>query len=905
MGDFDDLLTDFLVESREHLGSIEPDLLEMERSGATTSQDSLHRVFRAIHSIKGACGFFSFTALKRLSHAMENVLMPIRDGVMKINPEIVDALLAGVDTLRTMLDDIESSDNVPCDDIIKRLDEFLAIPQAQPDADSPQIPAAEIVPVVPITGLQLDASYDEHDDAVRAAVAKGMRICRVRVNLLKDLTQKNRTADKFSELVLSLGQVIAFPDDAKHLADRLREDISFSFVMATVLTTDMLGEGLDLAVAQIETIATDAIRQAVLAERQATKPVAGAIQTKPAAAKPAAPATADTHEAASAPAPSGGNAVKHEGPESVRVRVELLARVMNSASELVLARNQLLSLLDNHMRKIPGLLPVLQNLDRTVSELQERAMQTRMQPIDSIFMKVNRMVRDLARQMHKEIELTIEGADVELDKSVIELLGDPLIHLIRNSVDHGIESPDERQAAGRPRSGHIILRAYHQGGQVNIEIGDDGRGIDVNKVTKKALEKGLITQVQAQAMSPKDATSLIFLPGFSTATTVTEVSGRGVGLDVVRTNVEKLGGQVEIESTVGEGTTFLLRLPLTLAIIPALMVGVGGQKFAVPQMNLVELVRVKPDEARDRIQRINHRTVLRLRGQLLPLVRLADVLGLERTYSDPTRQARSDRRQSIIDRRKAILVKAAAENVRRRRDRRVNTEFRVLVVQVGASRFGLIVDELFDSGEVVVKPLSAFAGSSGCFAGSTVTGDGRVILILDVGGLADRAKLGEAQTDLAKANDSPIEQDSTAGNRQSIILFNHGSDQLLAVPQERLLRLERTRPDQIERLGDKEFIQYQGAALPVLRLDGFLPVCPLAADSTEYFLLIPKRQGAGKKLAGILVSKIVDAMDVNVTVQPTTVQGPGIRGTAVVNGKLALFLDPEQLLDSVYLEDCA
>ena len=937
MGEYDNLLNDFLAESREHLNSIEPDLLEMERSGATTSKESLNRVFRAIHSIKGASGFFAFESLKRLSHAMENVLMPIRDGALAVTPEITDALLNGVDTLRAMLDDIQASEQVPCQELVDLLNGLLKKPTKDAATAAPK----------DVTSLSLDARYDPNSPAIRDAISKGMHLYRVRVNLLRDMTQKNRSSEALSELVLSMGQVIAFPADAQALSERLREDVSFSFIMTCVLTAQLLAEGLDMPNEQIEPIDTESIRKEVLAERQskpgaaaasAHDPVETAASTSsiPATGAPVAgtavlpsqpeaqavlPPAASAVAQAGLAAPSATAAgIKHEGPESIRVRVDHLARVMNSASELVLSRNQLLSMLDRHVREIPGLLPVLQHLDRTVSELQERAMQTRMQPIDSLFVKFTRMVRDLARQMTKTIDLSTEGAEVELDKSVIERLGDPLTHLIRNCVDHAIETPQERQAAGKNPKGHILLRAYQQGGQVNIEVRDDGRGIDLKRVQDKAIEKGLITVSQAQSMSPKEITNLIFLPGFSTAAKVTEVSGRGVGLDVVRTNVEKLGGQVEIETTPGKGSAFLLRLPLTLAIIPALTIGVAGQKFAVPQMNLVELVRIRVEEAKNRIERVNHRPVLRLRGQLLPLVRLARVLGLAPSYVDSLGAIHTDRRQAIGDRRHGSGIKAgqtpatptatpapaASADVaksERKNDRRRNPhgDYRVLVVQVGANRFGIIVDELFDSGEVVVKPLSVYANSSGCFAGSTITGDGRVILILDVGGIASRSRLESAQKDRAAEQSSA--EVAAAANRQSIILFNHGSEELLAVGQERLLRLERTRPEQIERIGDREFIQYQGAAMPVVRLDHHLPVHALPSDARELYLLIPKRPG--RRPAGILASRIVDALDVNVTVQPSDIAVPGVQGTAIVGSKLALFIDPEQLLDAVFLEKSA
>ena len=389
---------------------------------------------------------------------------------------------------------------------------------------------------------------------------------------------------------------------------------------------------------------------------------------------------------------------------SIRVSVSVLDSLMNLAGELVLSRNQLLQAVGSTERS--GLDSVAARVDQVTSELQEAIMQTRMQAVGTVFNKFPRTVRDLSNQLGKQCELTLEGEDVELDKSVIEAIGDPLTHLVRNAVDHGIESPQVRTAAGKPPVGRIVLRAFHQAGKVNISISDDGAGIDIARLKEKAIGRGLLTPERAAQISDREAVRLIFHPGFSLAKEVTGVSGRGVGMDVVKTNVERLGGTVGIDTRLGEGTTIEVHLPLTLAIIPSLIVRCGGERFAIPQASISELVRVKAQEAASRIERVKNAEVFRLRGSLLPLIRLNAALGLT-----PPAQAST----------------TAASNI--------------IVVEAGHLRYGLVVDGLHDSEEIVVKPLGRHMQSSRCLAGATILGDGKIALILDITGIASQVRL--------------------------------------------------------------------------------------------------------------------------------------------------------------------
>jgi len=455
---------------------------------------------------------------------------------------------------------------------------------------------------------------------------------------------------------------------------------------------------------------------------------------------------------------------------SIRVTVSLLDQLMNLAGELVLSRNQLLqTITSGDVRNAEA---VGQRIDLVTSELQEAIMLTRMQPIGNVFNKFPRVVRDLSKKLGKQIDLTIVGKDVELDKTIIEAINDPLTHLIRNSVDHGIEAPDDRRKKGKDIRGLIVLKAYHAAGQVVIEISDDGKGLDGNMLAEAAVKKGLITSDQAKVMSEKERINLILLPGFSTAKKVTDVSGRGVGMDVVKTNLDQLGGSIEIESEVGRGSTISIKLPLTLAIIPCQIVMTGGERYAIPQVNLEELLRIPAAKVKERVERVGDAEVVRLRGNLLPLIRMAEVFDIEPTYFDPVQEeTRMDRRRNIADRRSKStpLFKEedapppeprdnAHELQRKAKERRLSASsaLNIVVVSTGAMKYGLIVDRLHDSEEIVIKPLGRHLQQCQGYAGATIMGDGRIALILDVSNIARMAGLtsldgSERANELAEA----------------------------------------------------------------------------------------------------------------------------------------------------------
>jgi two-component system chemotaxis sensor kinase CheA len=601
-----------------------------------------------------------------------------------------------------------------------------------------------------------------------------------------------------------------------------------------------------------------------------------------------------------------------KGETTLRVHVSLLDSLMNLAGELVLSRNQLLQTIgSDDLRNAEA---VGQRIDLITSELQEAIMLTRMQPIGNVFNKFPRVVRDLAKKLDKTIDLNIVGKDVELDKTIIEAINDPLTHLVRNSVDHGIEMPAVRKTLGKSEIGLVVLKAYHEAGQVVIEISDDGKGLDGEALAASAVSKGLLTIEQAQAMSDKEKINLIFLPGFSTAKEVTDVSGRGVGMDVVKTNLDQLGGNVDIISEKGAGTTISIKLPLTLAIIPCQIIETGGERYAIPQVNLEELLRIPANQVKNRVERVGDAEVVRLRGTLLPLIRLADVIGIERTYYDPhDEEVKPDRRELVSDRRgkESPLFKAGSESERKSGqkqdhparsvlDRRysASSALNIVVVSTGAMKYGLIVDRLQDSEEIVIKPLGRHLQQCKGYAGATIMGDGRIALILDVSNLARMARLtsidrSDRAAEVARAAEDAVKAKK---DKQSLLIFKSSEMEHFAVPLNQVERIEKIKRTDIEDLGGKRVMKYRGGSLSLICVDDLAMVLPLA----DYDNLLVIVFNIAKRAVGLLAVGPIDAIEISADIDDTTLSQPGIMGSLIIDQHTTMLVNVYEMVQSLF-----
>ncbi|NAZ76720.1 chemotaxis protein CheA [Kineococcus sp. T13] len=662
-------------------------------------------------------------------------------------------------------------------------------------------------------------------------------------------------------------------ESVAHVGENLLARLRDGQLVMTPVTTDVLLRMVDTIRALLSSIEAShsedgvevaevvaAIRAVLDGEQPVLPPAAGAGAEVPAEEPaPAAPAVEVAAPVEEAPAPAGPPADKPAAPAgekasaveaSIRVDVELLESLVRQAGELVLARNQILqragALRDEDLTR------ACHRLNLVASEMQETVMRTRMQAIDHLWSKLPRVVRDLGNMLGRKIKLEMEGGDTELDRTLLEAVKDPLTHIVRNAVDHGIESPEVRRAAGKNEVGTLKLRAAHEGGQVVVEIRDDGKGIDPAVIGAKAVEKGLVTAAKLESLTPNDVLQFLFLPGFSTAAKVTNVSGRGVGMDVVKTNIERIGGSVDVESVVGHGTVWRLRIPLTLAIVPALTVECAGQRYAMPQVNLLELVSLDTERMSKAIEDVGGAKVYRLRGALLPLIRLEEALELKRP--------------------------AEAE---------MPTNLVIAVLECDGRRFGLVVDRVLDTEEIVVKPLSGVLKAIGSYAGATILGDGRVSLILDVQSLARRTMRSDGIEHAAAAAAATT---AATGEGQRLLVVGLGDNRRVAIPLDVVTRLEEFKTESIERVGRREVVRYRGEILPLVRLSHHLGGGSRGARSAGEVDAVPGvvYSARGRSVA-IVVDEIVDIVagqDAR-----SDIDDAGLVGSAVIRDRVTELLD--------------
>jgi two-component system chemotaxis sensor kinase CheA len=690
MDEFEEILQDFLVESFELIEQLDQDLVELETR--PEDLDLLNRIFRVAHTIKGASSFLNFDTLTHLTHHMENILNLARHGDIVIDAGVMDVILESIDLMKALLvriRDTRSDNGLDVSACVTRLDAAVngdAIPAAEAAVAAPE-PIMEVVPsdeeepdYSGMSDAEVEAEIERLITIKNAeAVAKRAGVASEPVSSVEDEEEPDYSGMSDAEVEAEIERLVAIKnaEAAAKRAGKANEDV------APAAVAPMADAAPTPAPAVVATPAPEPTTQVA--------PVA-----KPAAA-PAAVRKVEPKDDAEAK----GATVE----QTIRVDVKRLDHLMNLIGELVLGKNRLIKINDDVEERYEGE-AFLEELNQVVSivslvttDLQIAVMKTRMLPIGKVFNKFPRMIRDLSRELNKKIELEISGEDTELDKSIVEEIGDPLVHIIRNSCDHGIEVGDARIAAGKTDVGTIQLKAYHEGNHIVIQIIDDGKGLDTDMLKSKAMEKGLITEKEADTMTDKEAYGLIFRPGFSTAAQVTSVSGRGVGMDVVKTNIEKLNGMIDIDSELGQGTSMKLKIPLTLAIIQALLVGVQEEYYAIPLASVLETVRISKDE----IYTVENRSVMRLRDEVLSLVHIGDIFEVERVF-DSSEHAY------------------------------------VVVLGLAESKIGLIVDTLIGQEEIVIKSLGEYLKGIEGIAGATIRGDGGVTLIVDVAALMQMAK---------------------------------------------------------------------------------------------------------------------------------------------------------------------
>ncbi len=760
-----ELLDGFVVESRENLELAQKKLLALEES---PDSETLNELFRAIHTVKGASGFFQLTTLGGLAHIGESLMSKVREGEIPVTPPLVDLLLKTTDTLLGMLDRDDLGQGEDVSELSGKLKATLDAGAAATNSDESAAPESE-PPTEPVPDI---------------------------------------------------------PDSDK-------------------------------------------------------------TSTLPATSPPPAPAPA---AAAPLPAahPAAAAAVHHaaSAPQTIRIGVEVLDQLLELIGEVVLGRNQLIV---SHRDD-----PIFKGLSRSITRLHQHVIRTRMQDVGSLFERYRRTVRDLSQQLGKKIEISIEGGELELDRTVLEGLSDPLTHLVRNAVDHGLESAEERSLAGKQVVGTVSLRALHESGQIMIEVEDDGRGVDIERVRAKIVERGLVTSEEAATFNEKEIIDFLFHPGFSTRDVVSDISGRGVGMDVVKTNLERLGCSIEVTTHLGKGSVFSISIPLTQAmvnssVISGLIVGIGSCTLAIPQMAVNEVVRLSGDDRRNRIETVHGREVFKLRDKVIPLVHLEDILGIPRTYAAPDGTAAPERREKLADRRAREPLSFLDER-RRKLDRRMRTEL-LIVLHYKQNWFGVLVDRIVGTEEIVVRRPPELLKGRRVFAGSTILGNGTVSLILDIGGMVEMAHLDFA--DRSRALSAHIGRSSLPEVEQRVVVFTYAEGEYFAIPVNLLSEVDRCSIDEVRKVGSREFIQRHGASVPLLRLEKLLNVTPLDISHGSFVVLTPSRLAYP---TAIVAGKICGTLVLGEDINTKEANEKGVMGTFFRDGRLINLIDIYSLL---------
>ena len=687
----------FIDETEEHLQTLSDCIMELEKE--PENMDTINEIFRAAHSLKGMAGTMGFKRMQRLTHDMENVFQEVRSDKVKVNSNMIDLLFKCLDAIESYLNNVKASSDEGTEDnelIIKELNDFIAGEEnAEKKAEeAAPAPKEENTDEAAKNGEKkyFEFELNETDRTkLKEAENNGLHIYGMTVYIQKECLLKAARAFLVFKAVEEFGQILVYNPISQEIEDEHFEN-DFSFFIASEEAFDKILQAAQ-SVSEIEKVVGEEVKCDVLAEKQAQAEEAAKNETPVQAETAPAPEV----KAAPAKAPAAQNNKKQTVAKpvtnrTVRVDIEKLDALMNQVSELIIAKNSLVAIGSTESGDFQNQTyhEQIEYLERITTNLHESVMKVRMVPIESVVNKFPRMIRDLSRKLDKKMELYMTGEDTELDRTVVDQIGDPLQHLLRNSADHGLEDNETRIALGKPEVGSIFLNAFQEGNNVIIQVGDDGAGIDVAAVRDKAIERGIITEEQAESMSQKDIINILFLPSFSMSKKITDISGRGVGLDVVKSNIEALGGDVEVKTAMGEGTTFTVRLPLTLAIIQALMVEVRDEKYAIAlgSISNIEDIPVKD------IKYVEAQEVIHLRGKVIPLVRLDKVLDLE-----PREEPES---------------------------------LTVVIVTKGDSMAGLVVDNLIGQQEIVIKSLGKYIDNNKLISGATILGDGEVALILDV-----------------------------------------------------------------------------------------------------------------------------------------------------------------------------
>lgn len=836
------IFDDFVIESREHIDSIQENLMVLEGTMESPEYEIVNKLFRAVHTIKGGAGFLGLSQISKLSHSMENLMSNIREGINKVDVEHIDTLLDALDMLTIMIDNPSESNNTDISDITQRLDNLSSSESPARDAikaDSDEkVYLAEDGHTIPYNKSKIKSIPKDYTNFFI-----------MRIDLVKLEKDFNVKPYRIISDISSITYIIEGELDTQDSTLETSEDnlsLYHKLFVATAKSREELYSLLpDRSLAHIlsvELVDKNKHEQEEKTddENEIPSDKIHEPQKKEASVSIKSPSTAD---------------------QTIRLRLELIEKLMGLTSELVLARNRILLLSDKYSNDT-DLISTIQQFDSITSSLQESVMMTRMQPVGTVFNKFPRIVRDLSKDLGKKIDLIIKGAESELDKALVDSLSDPMTHLIRNSCDHGIEIPEKRIAKGKGETGTITLDAFHESGQINIVIEDDGAGINVEKICSKAIERGLISESALKELSEQQKLNLIMLPGFSTAEQVSNVSGRGVGMDVVKNTVERLGGSFDLESKKDKGSKIILKMPLTLAIVPSFVIECKKKRFAIPQISIEEIVTVENDSM---IEKSIDWEMFRLREELIPVIRLEEILLSPEPFDE-------NKRLEIIE---------------KYHENRENSGQRIIVIlKTGRSKYGLIVDNVLGTEEIVVKPMHSLLKKYTIYSGATIMGDGKVALILNADGIGSHAEI------LFYTDKSDKEQDiSKIDDHRSVFLFNINSHEQYAVYLKDIIRIEKFDYSKLDSVGSKEYVSIENKTYGIIRIPRLIDTYDQIVNKEMYLILLKDMA----KPSGILATEIIDSVNISEDLDEEAFENPHLLGTLMIDDRMTLFLDSNSL----------
>ncbi|MDR0248773.1 MAG: chemotaxis protein CheA [Oscillospiraceae bacterium] len=814
-------LDDFESEAKAHIEKIEAAFLDP--AAPTATPGFVNTVFRAVHSLKGTAGFFSLKKIVAVAHELENVFSQLKEGRLRLSDELTDAVLAGVDCLRVLVDNLTNDDAVDIDGVLALFRDYSAKPAPQPkdgeQAMTPGLVSPEVV------------------QSLKDAARFGHKLYYIRVGYDRSLGKYYKHPEGIIANILSVGTIAALAVDgnitdvrerpAEQLVKALTalDTATLEFCSASVLEHELFSIAIEIDKKFIRHIPKETFHEGEAKPERPEQPAANI-----------APAERDF---------------------SLRLGISTINGLMDLANEMILTRNRLFSSVAENARHIAGLAPILHDVARLTNEMQEKVMQTRMQPVGTLFGKFPRIVRDTAKSLGKDVQVEIVGDDVMLDKYLLDALADPITQIVKNSVDHGIEPPARRKALGKSEKGTITLSALMRDGFAVMEISDDGAGIDVSALRKKALAAGIITQEKLDTMSDEESARLIFEPGISTATRVTNLSGRGVGMDIVKTNIERLGGRADISSFPGTGTTMRLQTPLSLSVIGALIVAANGIRYAVPETAVERIVR--PGSHSHRLDTLNGSLVLSFDGGIIPAFTVEGIAAAALSRPAPY--------LAVPDTCKCVVLKASGRT------------------------FALVADSVLETIRTLIKPLPFFFKDCPIYSGVTVLGDGRAITILDAEGIARLMSLD------AFAQEAPAvsaEGDGDGGHGRQALIFKCSGAEYYALWAENISRIEVISPRDIQQIGKARYVNVGGKTIRVVRPENYAPVQKRAHNAEKLYLITVNHSSAP---LGFLSSKVLDLVTDSFHVETDRLKGDFVLGTGVYREKVLVFLDSRAIAE--------